>query len=266
MVKIIGLVLSGMIVMCGSACADEFYFVSPGTTTWNGVYVNPYQANDNTQPLNNPLTVYCDDWNTDFSGNPTWTANVYTLTASNASYFKYGNTVTNYNLTLSGHTLSYNTATIPTAFTRYLEAAYLDQQWEAELASNDSSDIKTMRQKELAAAAWTLFVDANHVSGLIGAINSSSDTIASTTYHYADDVFGYLAQAKAAVLPDGPFNGAGWDVIVPVGNNSNGGPMQEFLVHGFSGNTSVPEPSAIILLGTVIGYLGLTKVRQRQRA
>ena len=122
-----------------------------------------------------------------------------------------------------------------------------------------------MRQKELAAAAWTLFVDAGHVAGLIGAINNSSDTIGPITYHYADDVFSYLAQAQAAVLPDGPFNGAGWDVIVPVGINSNGGPMQEFLVHGFSGNTSVPEPSGILLLGTVIGYLCLTGVRGRRR-
>ena len=111
-------------MICGSAVADEFYFVSPGTTTWNGVYVNPYQANDNTQALNNPLTVYCDDWNTDFSGNPTWNANVYALTAGNAAYFKYGNSVSNYNLTLSNHTLAYYIDTTPDAFTRYLEAAY----------------------------------------------------------------------------------------------------------------------------------------------
>ena len=39
MSKTIALVLSSMIMICGSAFADEFYFVSPGTTTWNGVYV-----------------------------------------------------------------------------------------------------------------------------------------------------------------------------------------------------------------------------------
>jgi hypothetical protein len=36
--------------------------------------------------------------------------------------------------------------------------------------------------------------------------------------------------------------------------------MQEFLVY------STPEPSAVILLGTVIGYLGLTKFRRRRQA
>ena len=49
---------------------------------------------------------------------------------------------------------------------------------------------------------------------------------------------------------------------MPIGNNSNGGAMQEFLVHDFYGS-QVPEPSAVILLGTVIGYLSLTKLRRR---
>ena len=35
--------------------------------------------------------------------------------------------------------------------------------------------------------------------------------------------------------------------------------MQEFLVHA-------PEPSAMILLGTVIGYLGLTRYRRKRQA
>jgi hypothetical protein len=106
-------------------------------------------------------------------------------------------------------------------------------------------------------------VDGNHIAGLIGAINNSSDTILGTTYYYADDVSLFLAQAEAAVAPNGSYTGAGWDVIVPVGNNSNGGPMQEFLVHDYY-NSPVPEPSAVILLGTVIGYLGLRQTRLKR--
>jgi hypothetical protein len=260
----VGLMLASLLLVAGSAFADSFTFLNPGGVTWNGVYVNPYQANNNTNPQDNPLTIYCDDWNTDFSGTPTWNANVYALTAANASNFKYGNTTPNFNVTLNSvqHTLSYSLGATPAPFTRYVEAAYLDQQFENEQLSGDTDALKTTRQKELAAAMWTLFVDASHVDGLIGAINSSSDTILGTTYHYADDVSQFLAQAEAAVIPNGSFSGAEWDVIVPVGNNSNGGPMQEFLVHDYYGST-VPEPSAVILLGTVIGYLGLTKLRKR---
>ena len=254
----LGLALAGLLVLSGSAFADDFKFSSPGSVTWNGVYVNPYSATDQaggTFASGTVLTIYCDDWNTDFSGNPTWNANVYSLNASNVTNFKYGNTTDDFNVTVSSHTLSYTSSSLPSAFTRYLEAAYLDQQWENELLSTDLSALKTTRQKELAAAVWTLFVDSSHVAGLIGAINGSVDTIGTTTYHYADDVAQYLAQAQAAALPTGTFAAAGWDVIVP----DAAFPMQEFLV-------DAPEPSAVILLGTIVGVLGLTKFRRKRRA
>ncbi|MCU1336779.1 MAG: hypothetical protein JWO19_2360 [Bryobacterales bacterium] len=246
-----GLALVSFLLMSGNAFADQFSFLSPGNVTWNGVYVNPYLANDNTQPQNNPLTIYCDDWNTDFSGNPTWNANVYTLTAGNASHFKYGNTTPNYNVTLlANNQLSATLSSTPTPFNRYLEAAWLDDQWRNAVANHTGTDDM---QRKLAAAMWTLFVDSAHVgsplsdptSGLIGAINSSG---------FGPSVYQYLQNAQTAVA--GGYNAAGWDVIVPVGQNSNGESMQEFLVYGFSGNT-VPEPSAVILLGTIIGYLAL---------
>jgi len=42
--------------------------------------------------------------------------------------------------------------------------------------------------------------------------------------------------------------------------------MQEFLVHGFSAQTGVPEPSALILFGTVLGSLGLARFRKKRQA
>jgi hypothetical protein len=264
MSKTSGLIFASLFWVIGSAFADSFTFLSPGNVTWNGVYVNPYQANNNTNPQNNPLTIYCDDWNTDFSGTPTWNANVYALTAANLPNFRFGNTTLNYNVTLDAiqHKLSYGLSATPDPLTRYFAAAYLDEQFENEQLSGDSADLKLTRQKELAAAMWTLFVDVNHVDGLIGAINNSSDTILGTTYYYADDVSQLLAQAEAAVAPKGSYTGAGWDVIVPVGLTSNGGPMQEFLVHDYYGSP-VPEPSTVVLLGTVIAYLGWTRLRRR---
>jgi hypothetical protein len=48
-------------IMSGSAYADSFYFLSAGNVTWDGVYVNPYQAVDLSRTWENPLTAYCDD-------------------------------------------------------------------------------------------------------------------------------------------------------------------------------------------------------------
>ena len=248
-----GLALASLLVISGGAFADQLYFVSPGTTTWNGVFVNPYSANDNTQPANNPLTIYCDDWNTEFSGNPTWNADIYALTAGNVSNFKYGNTTSNYNLTLNNNQLSAASSSIPTPFDRYLEAAWLDDH----LLNNSS----TNTQIELAAAQWLLFVDSAHVGGLVSAINSSG---------YATDVYDDLQAAQNAVV--GGYLAPGWDVIVPVDNSFA---MQEFLVKGFSGDTpplgpstngTVPEPSAVVLLGTVAGLCRLTRFRRKHQA
>jgi hypothetical protein len=240
-----------LMIMSGSAFADSFYFVSAGNVIWNGVYVNPYQAIDNTQTGENPLTVYCDDWNTDFSGNPTWNADVYTLTADNLSHFKYANPSSDYTLALNSGNLVATLETNTPAWSplqRYLEAAWLDEQWRDIIGTSAAT---TDTQIELAAAMWTLFVDTGHVDGLVGAINSTG---------YATAVNGYLRQAEHAVtsVEQGGLGyvAAGWDVIVPVGNSF---PMQEFLVHA-------PEPSAMILLGTVIGYLGLTRYRRKRQA
>ena len=240
------LAVISLIVMSGSAFADSFYFQSAGNVIWNGVYVNPYQAIDNTHTAENPLTVYCDDWNTEFSGNPTWNADVYALTAANLSHFKYANPSSDYTMALdSANKLAATAATNTPAgnpLQRYLEAAWLDEQWR-DIIGTSAATYDT--QVELAAAMWTLFVDKDHVVGLVNAINSSG---------YETEVLDYISHAESAVTQG--YTAAGWDVIVPTGNSFQ---MQEFLVH-------TPEPSAMILLGTVIGYLGLTKFRRKRQA
>src|ERR1019366_4873676 len=109
-----GLALASLIMMSGNAFADTFTFLSPGSVTWDGVYVNPYQAQDNKQTL----TIYCDDWNTDFSGNPTWPATAYTLSLANLSHFKYGAATDVYNVTLTGGHLSAALDAAPNDFQR----------------------------------------------------------------------------------------------------------------------------------------------------
>jgi hypothetical protein len=233
----------------GSAFADSFTFTSAGNVTWDNVYVNPYQATDNTQTQNNPLTIYCDDWNTEFSGNPTWNAGVYALTASNLSNFKYGNITSDYSLSLSGGQLT-DSLTSVNAYNLYLEAAYLDMQLQTELASGDSIANKNAAQIDYSAANWTLFVDSSNVGGLISAINNTTGL--------ASLVSTELTAAQTAV--GNGFNAAGWDVIVP-GNNTFA--MQEFLVSAIN-QTAVPEPGSVILLGTIAGLLGLMKFRRKR--
>jgi len=173
------------------------------------------------------------------------------VTPGNVPDFKYG-AVTSDAVSVSGGVLV-NSPFSTTAYHLYLGAIYLDKKMEA------TSDATT--QQELSAAEWLLFVTSANAgdsnSGLIGAIDGSGSGFESA-------VAGYLMQAQddwASVIP------TGWSVITPVGNASNGGPMQEFLVDDSPGTLNgpnVPEPSAVILLGTVVGLLGWTKFRRRQ--
>jgi hypothetical protein len=243
----IALTFATLVMVSGSAFADQFTFTSPGTVTWAGVYVNPYQANDNTQPQNNPLTIYCDDWNTEFSGNPTWTAGVYALTAGNIQYFKYGGISSAESVSIADGVLSASSYSNPNVDNLYLEAAYLDSQLEAVLASQP---VNTTSQEEYAAANWLLFVNSANVDGLIGAINGSGTAFATAVYND-------LSNAQSIVSANG-FSPVNWDVIVPA--NSNSFAMQEFLMD------PVPEPSAVILFGTVVCLLGLLEFRRRRKA
>ena len=241
-----------LLMSTGAAFADQFYFQSPGNDIWSsvGAYVNPYVVLDKT--TNKSILVYCDDWNTDFSGNPTWNANVYSLTPANLPFLRFGNVTSFYNVNLNGSGsssyLSVAPGSTPDAWNRYLEAAWLDDQW-ITLGGN------TQTRNLIAAAQWTLFVDAGHVggpltdptTGLIGAINSSG---------YATGVYDYLQAAQTAVA-GGKYTAPGWDVIVPAGNTFS---MQEFLF-----KTAVPEPGSIILLGSVAGLLAFGRLRRNRR-
>jgi hypothetical protein len=239
----------GILLIASTAFADQFYFASPGTVVWNGVYVNPYQADDNTHPQNNPLTIYCDDWNTEFSGNPTWNANVETLTSGNVSQFKFGQITSAEGVNLVGGFLQSFQYSNPNVYDLYLEAAYLDSELQADLASHPADNTA---QEEFAAANWLLFVNSSNVAGLINTINASGSIFATAVYND-------LSNAQT-VVTGGGFNGAGWDVIVPVDNSF---PMQEFLVDP---PVTTPEPGAVILLGSVVGLLSLIEFRRRRRA
>ena len=165
-----------LIVMSGSVFADSFHFDSAGGVIWDNVYVNPYTATDTTGgpllPANTDLTVYCDDWNTEFSGNPTWSANVYSLAAETDAVW--------------GTDLKYGTV-----------AGALQPISRGGVAGQPGTMTSDTEQKELAAAMWTLFATGNQADALWSAINDKS-----ISPGYAAAVSTDLGEAKAAV--------AGW--------------------------------------------------------
>src|ERR1035438_7020037 len=96
-------VLAMLLIGVTAASADEMQFSDPGSVIWwtpagpySGGYVSPYTGYDAT--TQETLTLFCDDYNTDFSGDPTWDATIYSLTPSTVSDYKYGSLTNAYTL------------------------------------------------------------------------------------------------------------------------------------------------------------------------
>src|ERR1035441_2380004 len=115
-------------IFAPGAFADSMTFTDPGSNAWQGVYVNPYTGLDNTNDKS--LTLFCDDYNTEFSGNPTWIANIAPLAPGGNFLFSSVTFSSVYDFTFdSSHDkiqATLDTAlNFPGAYYLYLEAAVL---------------------------------------------------------------------------------------------------------------------------------------------
>ena len=145
-------------------------------------------------------------------------------------------------------------ATARQPYTRYLEAAWLFSNILDAQAKNPA-DISTMIV--LQVAAWDLFVEPGAKKTAL----ERSITVSGETFHTA--VVKALVDAQTAVVSNnwGAANAGNWSLVTGdpdwVRDSHGNIPVQEFLtpIH-------TPEPSALILLATMVGILG-TAIRRR---
>ena len=236
--------LAALLIFATGAFADDtIYFSSPGGNVWQGVYVNPYVGVDFSQTPAKTLTLFCDDYNTEFSGNPTWEATINPLDTSNVGDFLYGTINTAYDFTYSSGNdqISGSLVAVSDPYYLYLQAAFLFDVV-SELEGQTQTQTRLVNEQELSAAAWTLFVDSNNYTQLTNAINNSGSTFASDV---AFDLRWAEQEAGTPLNPNSAI-GSGWSVVTP----APGYVMQEFLT--YSPPIVTPEPASMFLLGFVL--------------
>jgi hypothetical protein len=171
------------------------------------------------------LTLYCIDFNHEVAPPYNWVANINPLTESAVPLLQYG---------ASGSQ--------STVWTEYETAAYLIE----ELTGTTDSHQQAIFQY----AAWEIFLDSGHTAAFDNSVNAVGGT-------FAADISNALGAAESAVA--GGWTPTGWEVVTP---DPKGLPdsTQEFLV-----DAPVPEPSALVLLATVLAGLALVHWRRSGR-
>lgn len=165
-----------------------------------------------------------------------------------------------------------NLTASPDAYTRYLEAAWLFTELKD---ANPTSGLALAAQ----AAAWDLFVNSAHIGELshdidttggtynfVDLVDSVAPTASVSGLNFEQAVDYALDAAQAAVVTNKTFTGTGWTIVTAdptwVEGAGNTIPAQEFLSPNAVDPPPVPEPSAIVLLGTGACMVGFARRRK----
>jgi hypothetical protein len=288
--KRFALCLLGLLIASDCLFADNLQWGGTYLSAWAGFGTSPYTA-INTSDNNKVLTIFCLDFNDEIAPPVDWVANIRQLTPSNVSTYgqfggNYGMGITAAPFAFTGDTApdaahSVDLAASPTAYSRYLEAAWL---FSNILAAQPSADVDTSVISQV--AAWDLFVEGPNLPLLTSSIQSYNNPNTLYTFNnyvysnnnyatapttstmsglqFEDAVDEALSAAQNAVVNEGWATSgymANWNLVTgdPVWAADNvGRPVQEFLTDP----PPIPEPSAMILLGTALVALGLVKRRK----
>jgi hypothetical protein len=286
--------------------ADDLQWGNYYLNVWSGFGTSPYYAIDTTVTPNATLKLFCLDYNDEIAAPYNWQASIVPLTpGSVTSYAQFGG---NYQNEMNAAATPGNPAptfngTAPfsfqgdsgvslaassTAYTRYLEAAWLFSNLEAGLGQTPNPDDQS--DTVFQVAAWLLFVEPQNLGDLEGRIGGtggtwdftnylftsnnystapgSSPTISGLTFQQAvDDA---LASAQIGVTQDnwaGSSYFGNWSIVtgLPGWVDQYGRPVQEFLTPSVISPDPpppLPEPSAVILLGTIVAIMGFTVRRK----
>ena len=284
------IVIAAFLSLAGSLAADNLTWGGTWLSEWSGFGTSPYTAYDSTLKQN--ITILCLDFNDEIAPPNAWQASIYGLTQSavtqNAQFGgHYGESIgspfpnlTPFGFTqdpgvVAGHSVDLSASA--TAYTRYLEAAWL---FDNLLDAKAAGDVKTAVISQV--AAWDLFVEqgtnlttlttdiqyynTHSWNGYVGQSytfkNYLGNSVLSSLY-FEDAVNEALKAAQKAVVDQQWIPTTTWSLVTgdPVWarDYNHGLPVQEFLTPSVIPN---PEPGAIVLLGTVLLILGRTQRRR----
>ena len=243
---------------------DDMAWNGVNGTAWAGFYTSPYFATDTNTGAK--LTIFCLDYNHEIAPPTEWRADLNTLSPANQSAYLYGGSYPLINPATTFAFTGDNLGSVTTdaqRYQRYVEAAWLFTNLLDAQAAHDTNGMIISQ-----VAAWHLFVDTAHIADLQGRTSGTGGSYHFTNYvgggstspeSFQQAVDDAIKSAQSAVVTSSWSPGLDWTVITsdPAWSRSQGFIAQEFLTHA-------PEPTTVVLFGTLLAGIGISFRFRRQ--